>query len=290
MTRNILLFCLTLLVSIQLSGQGHIGFKTGLNFSNILSDTKEPAAGIIQDQWGRAMNFHIGMTYTYEFLDAFRVRGELLYSRKGGKYRYQGPMHRTFSGNNQSILTKGNGTYLVDVANTYLELPVSAVFKYKKIELSAGGYFGLLLFSRGEGGLGYRGTTALGTSTDSLNFILDHNYFADEPGSFTPGSEIIQVTLDGKNFSAAKTQGAYYNSATQKEKLFNRLDAGLIAGAAWYFNSTLYLGVRVQYGLMDLTNNAGHFSLSSLNNDNTALLRNSREQNFTIQAGVGFSF
>jgi Outer membrane protein beta-barrel domain len=289
---RILLLCLFCAITAQTAtAQGHIGFKTGLNFAQIKGPADVNAAGAEIETYDRSTGFHIGMTYTYEFVDAFRVRAEFLYSRKGGKYKHIGQMHRTFYSATNSIVTVGEGSYLVNVNNSYFELPVSAVFRYKKIEASAGLYGGLLGLSAGEGALSYKGATIAGTATDQYDFILDHNYFQDEVGGVTPGTAVINATLDGKPYQIAKTQGAYYNNATgDTEKLFKRLDYGLIAGAAWYFNGTLSLGARLQYGLADLTNNQGHYSLSRLDANNKPILRNTNDRNFTIQTSVAFSF
>jgi Outer membrane protein beta-barrel domain len=284
--------CLLVLCATCLVAQGKIGFKTGLNFAQLKGDADTDNAGKEIDGWEPSTGFHIGVTYTYKFVDAFRVRGEFLFSRRSSEYKHVGQMHRTFfNSNTQFIQTRGTGQYLVKTSNAYFEIPVSAVFKYKKFEVSAGIYGGILAISSGQGALSYKGTTALGTTTDSLNIILDHNYFQDEVGGFTPGTAVLPNTLDGKAYNIAKTQGAYYNNSnTETEKLFNRLDAGVIAGAAYYFNSTLYLGGRLQYGLMDITNNAGHYSLSKLTTDGKSLLRNTKDTNFNLQFSVGFSF
>jgi hypothetical protein len=285
-------FLCMMLCATGLQAQGNIGFKVGLNFAHIDGPSDLDKMGKSLESWSNTTGFHIGMTYTYKITDAFRVRAEALYSKKGGEYKHDGQMHRTFYGNTgQKILTQGNGLYLVKVSNSYFEVPLQAVFRYKKIEVSGGGYGGILAVSQGEGALTYNGTTANGTTTGPLEILLDHDYFADKIGGFTPGTATLQTTLDGKSYGIAKTQGAYYDTEVGgTEKLFNRLDAGLIGGAAYYFNSSLYLGLRYQYGLMDLTDDEGHLSIANLTSDLKPLPRNTFDRNITLQGTVGFSF
>jgi Outer membrane protein beta-barrel domain len=271
--------------------QGNIGFKVGLNFASIDGPSDVDASGKSLESWSNTTGFHIGVTYTYKITDAFKVRAEGLYSKKGGEYKHEGQMHRTFYTNGQKILTKGSGLYLVKISNSYFEVPLQAVFRFKKFEVSGGAYGGILGVSKGEGALTYSGATANGTTTGQLDFLLDHDYFADIIGGFTPGSATLTTVLDGKSYGIAKTQGAYYDTEVGGvDKYFNRLDAGLIGGAAYYFNSSLYLGLRYQYGLLDLTNDAGHLSIANLTTDSKPLPRNTFDRNITLQGTVGFSF
>jgi hypothetical protein len=281
-------FCLT---TTLIFAQGSVGFKTGLNYATLFGPSDIDDSGKEIETWDRNTGFHIGITYTYKINDGFRLRSEVLFSRKGGKYKHIGQMHRTFYNGTQSILTKGQGEYLVNISNSYFELPLMAGYRYRKFEVYAGGYAALLAFSTGEGALSYNGNTALGINTGDIDLLLDHDYFQDDIGYFTPGSEFIALTLDAKAYQVAKTQGAYYaSSVTDTEKLFNRFDAGLIGGATWFFSSAVYLSARVQYGLVDQTNNKGHLSLSRLDADSKPVVRNTKDTNFAIQASVGFSF
>lgn len=126
------IFLLLVFAATQMQAQGSIGFKTGLNFAKIDGPADINDQGASVETWDRNTGFHIGVTYTYPISDAFKLRGELLYSRKGGKYKHIGQYYSTFTNAQGSILTTGQGEYLVNISNTYLDLPISAVYKWRK--------------------------------------------------------------------------------------------------------------------------------------------------------------
>ena len=55
-------------------------------------------------------------------------------------------------------------------------------------------------------------------------------------------------------------------------------------------SSALYLSARVQYGLADISNNDADIAKARTGDSKSLILQNDRDQNFVIQASVGFSF
>ena len=52
----------------------------------------------------------------------------------------------------------------------------------------------------------------------------------------------------------------------------------------------MYAGVRLQYGLADVTNNQADLQKNSTGNNKALIFRDDKDKNFSIQASVGFSF
>jgi hypothetical protein len=68
------------------------------------------------------------------------------------------------------------------------------------------------------------------------------------------------------------------------------LDYGVVGGISYYISSALYLSARIQYGLADITNNNVDLSKAKTGENNSLIYRDDKDQNFMIQASVGFSF
>jgi hypothetical protein len=292
---------LTILSGSHLGAQIKYGFKTGLNFAKFQGPSETDNQGLGLETWDNSTGFHIGMTFSYKFSDRFGVRGEALYSKRGSKYTYDGQAYRFFKHTTGQVYTSGNARYLINVNNSYIDIPLMAFGKFGHFEVYAGGYLGFLAASSGEGSLRYSGKTALGnnayinpnTSETELNFNLNHNYRRDDPGagSSQGGDESsVNVKVDGFIAETPKTMGAYYDFNEDKGALYNTLDYGVVGGISYYISSALYLSARIQYGLADITNNNVDLSKAKTGENNSLIYRDDKDQNFMIQASVGFSF
>jgi hypothetical protein len=277
------------------------GFKTGLNFARIIGPSETNDAGADLETWKNTVGFHIGMTLAYKFTDNFGLRGELLYSKRGAKYTFEGQSYRIFKHSMGSVLTRGTSRYLINLNNSYIDLPVMAYGRFGKFEISGGAYAGLLVQSVGEGSLRYSGKTSLGNNAyinpnqadTELNFNLNHNYRRDAAGAGSSKSNdemLLSIKVDGFISETPETLGAYYDFPERKARLYNALDYGLVGGISFYISQALYITGRVQYGLSDLTNNDADLSKSKVENNKDLIYRDDKDQNFTIQASVGFSF
>ncbi len=276
--------------AVSASAQIHYGFKTGLNFARMDGPSEMNPAGAELESWKSITGFHIGLAMGYKFNEYLGVRSELLYTKKGGKYTFEGDSYRVFRFDGGSTLSTGKSRYLVNVNNAYLDLPVLVYGRWKDFELSAGGYLGLMVQSIGDGSISYTGgrTVGLQNSIADLEFNLDYNFRKDDPGKGADGQTLI-VQVDGKTLELPKTLGAYYDYPEDTGNLYNSIDYGLMAGLAYYLSRSLFIGVRLQYGLADITNNKADLSKGTTDNGNL-IFREDKDRNVVIQASVGFSF
>ena len=279
-----------ILFAFATQAQLRYGFKTGLNFARMDGPSEVNAAGEDLENWKSITGFHIGLSLGYKVNDYFGLRGELLYSKKGSKYTFEGDSYRIFRYEGGSIQATGRSRYLINVTNAYLDVPIVAYGRWKDLEISAGGYVGLLIQSTGDGSLSFTGgrTVPLQNSVSDLEFNLNHNYRKDDPlGGETDQTVVVKV--DAKTLELPKTLGAYYDYPEDKGRLYNALDYGLVAGLTYYLSRSLYAGVRLQYGLSDITRSEADLSKGRTDNG-TLLFRNDKDRNVVIQGSVGFSF
>lgn len=286
-----LLFLFLLLGAATAQAQLKYGFKTGLNFAKISGPSELDDAGNSLENWKNVVGFHIGISFAHKFTDQFGLRGELLYSKRGGQYSYDGQSYRFFNYTSGVSYATGRSKHLVNINNSYMDIPLTAFFKTGDVEFSAGGYVGFLIQSTGEGSLQFTdGVTESNVSIDDTEFFLDYNFRKDKPGEAADGSETQIVRVDNRNLELPKTLGAYYDAPDGTGRLFNSLDYGLIGGMSYYLSGALYVSVRVQYGLADITNNDSDIAKARTGDAKSLLFRNDLDKNFAIQASVGFSF
>ena len=280
-----------LLFASPVFSQLRYGFKTGLNFASIDGPSEVDAAGASLETWKNTTGFHIGAAFSYKLTDHFGLRGELLYSKKGAKYTYDGPGYRFFTPTNSpAIRTNGTSRYLLNVTNSYLDIPLVGYAKYGDFEIQLGAYAAILIQTAAEGSLRYDGKSLLnGSSIGTLEFNLDHNYRKDDP-SGGDNAQTVKITVDGKAVEMPKTLGAYYDFPEDRGSLYNTLDFGLVGGVSYYLSRTLYINARLQYGLADLTRTDADLAKNKTGDNNALIFNADKDRNFTIQASVGFSF
>lgn len=284
-------FLLLIFVSPAFS-QLRYGFKTGLNFARMDGPSEVDAAGASLETWKNVTGFHIGAAFSYAITDNFGARAELLYSKKGGKYTYEGAGYRFFTKPNGSVTrTDGNNRYLLNVSNSYIDIPLYGYAKFGDFEVQAGAYAALLIQTGAEGSLRYTGakTVPLGNSVADVEFNLDHNYRKDNPGE-GDNAQTVKVLVDNQSVDLPKTLGAYYDFPEDRGSLYNSVDFGLIGGVSYYLSRTLYVNARLQYGLSDLTRTDADINRYKTGDNNALIFNADKDKNFTIQASVGFSF
>ena len=292
-------FCLLFAtLAFSMNAQIRYGFKTGLNFAKFSGPSEIDADGKELESWSNVTGFHIGATFGYHFTDNYSLVAELLFSKRGAKYIFDGASYRVFSYSSSPTLSTGTSRYLINVNNSYIDIPLTFVARWGDFEISAGGYTGFLVGSVGDGSLRYSGKTVplgntvtnVGTGASELVWNLNHNYRKDKPGGGEGEGEVI-VKVDARNIETPGTLGAYYDYPEDKGKLYNSVDYGLIGGIAYYLSNSLYVGARLQYGLADITNNNADLSKTQINvTDGTLVYLNDKDKNFMIQASIGFSF
>jgi hypothetical protein len=169
-----------------------------------------------------------------------------------------------------------------------MDIPILAYYKFGNLEVSGGINAGLLLSSTAGGTLDYNGISELGTSIPPFRINLNHNYKKDIAGQgFAPAQ---QVKVDGRDYEVPSAIGAYYDFDTKNKNLYKSLDFGLVAGASYFVNSGLFLGVRYIHGLGDADRNEYDISLQSLNSNGTYIQRDDENKSRSFQFSVGFAF
>jgi len=285
------LICLAISASTGAFAQLRYGFKTGLNFSRIAGPSETDQAGNDLEQWKSETGFQIGVTLKYAFSDVFSVRSEVLYAKKGGLYTFDGPSYRYFRDAQANTLTFGRSQYALKVNNSYIDIPVMAAARWKRLEVAGGVYGAIMVQSIAEGSLRYTGgrTSGLNNSIDSIYHALNYKYRRDVPGGAND-SENFDVRVDSRDVNLPKTLGAYFDYTEDKGPLYRPFDVGLIGELSFYLSHSLYLSGRMQYGLTDLTRNQADLSKTEVNADGSLRFRDDKDRNLTIQVTLGFSF
>jgi hypothetical protein len=169
---------LTLLFTIALAvttfAQFSYGFKAGLNFSQLAGDSEMDAAGLELEEFNSTTGFHIGALFNYKFIDAFGVRAELMFSQKGMEYIYDGVSYRDFvDQDGDKFSTIGNRRTVLKTTNSYIDVPIMAVARFGKLELSAGPSIGILVNSIASGEVAYDVLNNNGEVIASKAILLD---------------------------------------------------------------------------------------------------------------------
>ena len=277
---------------IVLSGQGFSGgFKAGLNFSTLSGGELETDNSNSEvEEFGFNTGFHIGAAFNYKLTDNFGVRAEFLFNQKGTDYSFDGTSYWIFGPDSSSPII-GVGTRVTDlkISNTYLDIPLMAYVQLGRVELSGGVNAAVMISSRGTGESTFNGQTLNGSTIGLFTVNLNHNYFSDEAG--LAKSDIMEkVSIGGSQIEIPSSIGAYYFRPEGNDKLFDRLDFGLIAGIGFFLNRGLYLGFRANWGLPDVTDSAADISNVRLDPQQTFVTRDDKDKNLSLQASIGFRF
>ena len=93
----------------------------------------------------------------------------------------------------------------------------------------------------------------------------------------------------------AKTAGAYYQYNTDQfnsdsGSYYNWFDIGVTGGIQYFINSSLYAGVKVEYGFLDVTNDKLDRSLKAVDEEGNFILRDDHDTNLNFQISLGFRF
>jgi hypothetical protein len=263
------------------------GFRAGLNFSTFDAPSETDADGGNLEEYKLGSGFHVGGMANLKFTDEFGLRGELLYSQKGVAYNYTGLSFwvlPTVDGG--QLIATGDRATVLSITNSYIDIPIMAVGRFGRIEVSGGFSTGFLVSSRGSGELKFSGNTSDGSTVAPFTVALDFNYLQGREDV----GEVELRDIAGKTVEIPKTLGAYYEELENSERLFNTLDVGLIGGVAFFVNEGLFMGLRVNYGLSDITKTDRDFSRQSLDEDNNYIPQEDTDRNLVLQASVGFSF
>ena len=279
-TKIVLFFVfLCCIISAQAQDQLSFGFKTGLSFSNLSGDV-DPG-----EEYTSNVGFHIGMIFKYKITDLFGIKGEFLYSQKGSEYRYVGPSAFYVQMADNPFIIQGERDMDLNISNDYIDLPVMAYVRLGPVELSAGVNLSILAGSSAGGQLRFAGTSPF---TSNLAFNLDHRYYGDEAGEALT-FEFVTLDINNEQYQIPLQQGAYYEYAVKDGPRYRLFDIGINAEVDFYINQGLYLGVRGNYGLLDVSRPEMDITYRSFD-DNYPAFRNDKDNQLSIQVSLGFSF
>ncbi|MBI5916667.1 MAG: outer membrane beta-barrel protein, partial [Bacteroidetes bacterium] len=231
---------LVLLLSNSASAQEFkYGFKTGLNFNNIKGEAEKDANGNELETFTNNTGFHIGATFAWNATDLMGLRAEFLYSQKGTNREFEGPSYYSFyTLDNEEIRTTGTRKQVLNVSNSYLEIPVMGYIKpVKWLEVYGGGSLGFLVASTAFGNINYSdGMTPTGAVVGEITHELDFNYFSDEARQVSYDNPPTTVKIQGDDVPYPQTAGAYFEFLEDRGNLYKIVDVGLIGGLSIYFN------------------------------------------------------
>lgn len=291
MLRFSLVFVLALLSTMMLKAQEFSGgFRAGLNFTTIDGPLDSGADGAELEAFEYSNGFHVGAMGTLRFTDIFSLRAELLYSQKGSVYNYNGDSYWIFTPTtgSESFVTTGNRQTTLEVTNSYIDIPITGVARFNKFEISAGMSLGFLVASRAAGETRFAGTSAQGDIITPFLLTLDYNYF-NRPFRQGENTAVFMRDIDNQPVEIPQTLGAYYQEEDSDENLYRTLDLGLVGGVSYYLNRGLFLGVRLNYGLSDITNMSRDISRQVVNSPSAFVTRDDDDRNLNIQVSVGFT-
>lgn len=267
------------------------GFKAGLNFSTFQGDKEQDTDGNELEEYKFETGFHIGGQVNFKFTDNFGLRTEFLFSQKGSRYNYNGHSYQRFIDvDGDEIFTTGMRAYSVNITNSYIDIPIMGYAKALDwLEFSAGVNVGFLVASSGAGELRYNGVTPNGDVIEEFVSSLDYNFYQDEGGMAIPG-DVVRTEIDGRAVDLPQFFGAYYDyPAGDVDNLYNVMDLGVNFGISLFLNQGLAIGCRLNYGLIDITNNDVDRSFLQLE-DNELVFRDDIDRTLSLHTFIGFSF
>jgi hypothetical protein len=262
------------------------GIRAGLNYTKFSG----PLESGVNEKYNITNGFHFGINYAYNFADRLALRGEVVYTQVGSKYKYDGDSFYKIPLGNAFVFENGKSNIELKVSNAYISVPITLQWQpTKKLEFSAGVYGAFLVGPRGNG------TITFVQNADSLFFkqSLVHNYSKDVAGGAASGTQGPSVWVDGLVVTLVRDAGAYYNYLTNEKvgNLYNSFDAGLTGGISFFLNRGFYVGLRYDYGLIDITNNKMDYLRKSVDTKTgTATLSNHFDRNIGFQVSFGFRF
>ncbi len=264
------------------------GFRAGLNFNQFGGPSEQDNNGADLESFNFITGFNIGASFIYSFTDLVGVKADLMYSQKGSEYVYDGASYFVFynpNTGNETITLTGTRRTDKNQINTYIDLPVQAFVRLGKLELSGGVNVGVLISSLGSGGIRF---TPSNSSVAPFSVTLDENFLRDKRGNASI-KEGESRMIDGRAVNFPTTIGAYYEAVAEDGKKFNRLDLGLVGELSFFLSQGLYVSARANYGLSDITNNEQDVARAQRQSGQYQL-RNDKDYNLSLQAGVGFRF
>lgn len=292
MIKQLIVLIICVVITGSLAAQSDrigFGFRAGASISKLDGPLETGPDGEALEEYKMANGFHLGAAFTYRATDLFGMRAELLFSQRGTIYNYNGPSYYVLG--RYEVLNRvlsGTRSQTINVSNVFLDIPITAYYKFGSFEIMGGVNTGVLLASTAGGSTDFAGISGLGAPVDPFEVKLNHNYKKDK--AMGASETLITVSVDGLPYTVPETVMAYYEFETKDKNWYNTFDFGLVVGAALYINEGLYLSARYVHGIGDVDQNTYDVSLQSLNQDGSFIYRNDKNESRNWQFSVGFSF
>lgn len=277
---------LALLLSVSftnISAQDYnIGIRAGLNFGKYLGPQIPDV-----EKYSISNGFHFGINFSYNFTEFLALRGEILYNQNGTKYKYEGDGWYYFILAQE--LVRDKTSLNLDISSGGVALPISVHIKtLEKFEFFAGGYVNFIFSSLGTG------KWIFGPDDEFLEHSFEqgqyHNYRSDDVGEFNNFAAPINLRANGTTTQVQSLVGGYYLHRADNGSRIRSLDYGFLAGFSYYLNRGLYLSLRGDLGMRDMTNNAVDYSYAEINDDGSYVFSTDFDRNFTVALSLGFKF
>jgi hypothetical protein len=267
------------------------GFKTGLNFSRFDGPLEMDSQGNEVEEFVLASGFQVGAIFNLAINDYFGLRGELLFSQKGGRYRYNGESFDVWTSvADRQVYLTGERRMSLNISNSYIDVPLLVYVRpVSWLEISGGVNAGVLVGSSGAGQMSFNGVSEVGVPVPEYSITLEYNYFRDAPGQGNLDNA-TELEVGGETILIPDRIGAYFQETAGTGKQFNRFDLGLNLGVNLFLNSSLFVGGRLNYGLLDVTNNDNDYSRVRLDENRQRIPRDDFDRNYSLQVTIGFIF
>lgn len=280
-------------IGAQLDAQDYnIGIRAGLNYGKFLG----PVESDVVEKFSISSGFHFGINFQYNFSDFLGLRGEVLYQQNGSKYKYEGQGFYNFPLSN--AIDQPTGLFQtvtdlsrinIEVSNGGVSLPVTVHIRtLEKWEFFGGLYTNFIFSSIGSG------KWLFGPENDlvehSFEQGLNYNYRSDEARQSNLFAQTIRLSANGNDAIVTSLAGAYYNYSTKVANLYKTIDYGAIFGMSYYLNKSLFLSVRAEYGLRDITRNNVDHSYRNVNPDGSLIFEEDYDRNLNFALSIGFKF
>ncbi len=281
----ILIFLLGLTTIVGHSQELSFGFKAGLSNVSTKGPLESTANGMQLENVKANRAFILSVLVNANLTDEFTIQGELMYNQKGYNYTYKGPSYAVLRTQDNDYFLTGNRDMSLNVSNTYFQIPISLSYKLlNRIQFQGGLYGSVLVSSTAAGQILYSG---LNNIPGEVEMTLNYNYRGDKAMGASPGSQEIRINNEPQLI--ASQVGAYYDYREKDKALFQTFDAGLLAGVNIFINQSLFVGVRYNHGLIDITRNTVNRSYQNLSQGNLQF-SDDDDRYSAWEFTIGFSF
>lgn len=295
----IILSVLIAISATQVKAQEYnIGIRAGLNFGKYLGPQIPDV-----EKFSISNGFHFGINFSYNLSDFLAVRGELLYNQNGTKYKYEGDGWFKFTqgvGETASDfgliyrineVVRDRTEYDLDISSGGVALPITVHLRtLEKWEFFGGAYVNFIFSSIGTG------KWRFGPENDFVEHSFEqgqfHNYRSDELADLNNNNFAPPITLraNGELAQVSSLVGGYSLHEVDNGNRIRSMDYGFLAGVSYYINRGLYLSLRGDLGMRDMTNNLMDYSYAEINDDGSFVFSDDFDRNLTFGLSLGFKF